>query len=89
MGKLVNYLKITFHISKIGLTLFVAYATFKWKVRGATGSFKKTLISEGLSEEVASTLAQSYKHANQKILQLVNTGSVLASKAQEQFDSEA
>lgn len=74
MGKLVNYLKITFHVSKLGLTILLAYATFKWRVRRAKGSFKKTLLSEGLPENVASTLAQSYHESNRKMLNLVNSG---------------
>ncbi len=89
MGKLVNYLKITFHVSKLGLTILLAYATLKWKVRGATGSFKSTLINEGVPEEVASTLAQSYNQANKKMLRFVNTGRVLASKGHERKDIEA
>ncbi len=89
MGKLVTYLKITFHISKLGLTIFLVYATFKWKLRRATGSFRNALINEGLTEEVARTLAQSYNQANNRILHFVNTGSVLASKSQTRLDSEA
>ena len=89
MGKLVNYLKITFHVSKIGFTILLAYATFKWQVRRATGSFKSTLINEGVPEEVASTLAQSYNQANKKMLRFVNTGRVLASKGHERKDIEA
>jgi len=89
MGKLVNYLKITFHVSKLGLTILLAYATLKWKVRRATGSFKSTIINEGVPEEVASTLAQSYNQANKKILRFVNTGRVLASKGHERKNIEA
>ncbi len=93
MGKLVNYLKITFHVSKLGLTILlayaIAYATLKWKVRRATGSFKSTLINEGVPEEVASKLAQSYNQANKKILRFVNTGRVLASKGHERKVIEA
>ncbi len=89
MSRLVSYLKITFHVSKIGFTILLAYATFKWKVRRATGSFKSTLINEGVPEEVASTLAQSYNQANKKILRFVNTGRVLASKGNERKDIEA
>ncbi len=89
MSKLVTYLKITFHVSKLGVTILLAYATFKWKVRRATRSFKEALISEGLPEELASTLAQSYNQANKKILHFVNTGRVLASKSQKRLDMEA
>ena len=89
MGKLVNYLKITFHVSKLGLTMLLAYSTLEWKVRRATGSFKSTLINEGVPEEVASKLAQSYNQANKKILRFVNTGRVLASKGHERKDVEA
>jgi hypothetical protein len=89
MGKLVNYLKITFHISKLGLMMLLAYATLKWKVRRATGSFKTTLINEGVPEEVASTLAQSYNQATKKILRFVDTGRVLASKGRQSKDVEA
>ncbi len=88
MGKLVTYLKITFHMSKLGLTIFLVYATFKWKLRRATGSFRNALINEGLPEEVASTLARSYNQANKKILRFVNTGRVLASKGKNRLDSE-
>ncbi len=48
MSRLVNYLKITFHVSKLGLTILLAYTTLKWKIRRATGSFKSTLINEGV-----------------------------------------
>jgi len=89
MGKLVNYLKITFHASKLGPAILLAYATFKWKVRRATGSFKSTLINEGVPEEVASTLAQSYNQASKTILSFVNTGRVSASKGHERKDIEA
>ena len=89
MGKLVNYLKITFHVSKLGLTMLLAHATLTWKARRATGSFKNTLINEGVPEEVASTLAQSYNQANKKILSFVNTGRVLASKGHERKEIEA
>jgi hypothetical protein len=89
MGKLVNYLKITFHISKLELTMLLAYATLKWKVRRATGSFKTALINEGVPEEVASTLAQSYNQANKKILRFVDTGRMLASEGHQSKDVEA
>jgi hypothetical protein len=89
MGKLVNYLKITFHMSKLGLTILIAYTTFKWKVRRATGSFKTSLINEGVPEEVASTLAQSYNQANKKMLRFVDTGGVSASKDHQSKDVEA
>jgi len=89
MGKLVNYLKITFHVSKLGLAILLPYATFKWKVRRATSSFKSSLINEGVPEEVASTLAQSYNQANKKILRFVNTERVSASKGHERKDIEA
>ncbi len=89
MGKLLNYLKITFHVSKLGLTILLAYASLKWKVRRATGSFKSTLINEGVPEDVASTLAQSYNQANKKILRFVNTGRALASKGHERKSIEA
>ena len=88
MGKLVNYLKITFYVSKLGLTMLLASATLKWKVRRATGSFKSTLINEGVPEEVAATLAQSYNQANKKILRFVNTGRELASKGLVRRDIE-
>jgi hypothetical protein len=89
MGKLVNFLKITFHISRLGLTMLLANATLKWKVRRATGSFKTTLINEGVPEEVASTLAQSYNQANKKMLRFVDTGRVSASKDHQSKDVEA
>jgi hypothetical protein len=89
MGKLADYLKTTLHVSKLGLTILLAYASFKWKVRRATGSFKSTLINEGVPEGVASTLARSYNQANKKILRFVNTGRVLASKGHEHKSIEA
>ena len=89
MSRLVNYLKITFHMSKLGLTILLAYATLKWKVRRATGSFKRTLINEGLPKEVARSLAESYRESNKKLLSVVESGFSSASKIITSLDEEA
>ena len=88
MSRLVNYLKIIFHMSKLGVTILLAYATLKWKVRRATGSFKQTLVNEGVPEEVAQSLAQSYHESNKKLMSLVNSG-LSSAKNLSSLDEEA
>ena len=80
MGKLTSWLKISFHISKLGISMLTAYMSFKWSVRKATGTFKETLLSEGLSEDIANKLAESYEQSNRKMLRLVDTGLASFSK---------
>ncbi len=67
-------MKISFHIGKLGLSMLLAYPVFRWRVRRAKGSFKDALLAEGLSEDVAKSLAKSYEQSNRKMLSLVDTG---------------
>jgi len=76
-------------MSKLGITILLAYATLKWKVRRATSSFKTTLINEGLPEEIAHSLAESYHESNKKLLSMIDSGLSAASKSITSHDEEA
>jgi hypothetical protein len=88
MGRLTNRLRISFHIAKLGLSMLLAYAVLKWRVRQATGSFREELLNEGLPREVANTLADSYRQSNKKILGLVDSGlaSLSSGRASKDFE---
>lgn len=89
MGWLTDRLRIAFHIAKLGLSVLFAYAVVKWRVRRATGSFKEALLDEGLPKDIASTLADSYRQSNKKILNLLDSGLASFSKGTASKDSEA
>ncbi len=74
MGSLTNWLRISFHLGRLGLSMLTVYPVFRWKVRRAKASFKDALLAEGLSLDVANTLATSYDQSNWKMLSLVDSG---------------
>ena len=88
MGKLTNWLKISLQLSKLGLNMLFAYMFFKRRVRKATGTFKETLLSEGLSEDIARKLAESYEQSNRKMFRFVDTGLASFSKKSGSKDGE-
>ena len=67
-------MRISFHVARLGLSTLTLYAVFRWKVRRARASFKDSLLEEGLSKDVANTLAMSYDQSSRKMLSLMDTG---------------
>jgi hypothetical protein len=61
------------YFSRLSLQSFGLIVKFIYKKRRARSIFKKTLILDGISQEVAKELAKSYPDPMKEILKLANT----------------
>ena len=74
MGKLVRIIKIGFYLGKLGLGVLWALPYFRWRIWRAKHAFKKELRREGLPDELAGSLVESYNRQNKQVFGLITEG---------------
>ncbi len=63
-----KWLKVGYHVGKLGLVVILALPYLRWKVWSAKRAFRAELLNSGVSIELANNLTASYDRSNKMMV---------------------
>ncbi len=74
MSSVTKWLKVGYHLGKLGVVVILAFPYLRWKMWSAKRAFRAELLNSGVSIELANNLTSSYNRSNKLMVGSLRKG---------------